>query len=138
MSSLAIIVARGSSKRIPMKNIAKIGNYSLVYWVSRAALKSNFDDVVISTENELIAKEGEKAGVKNLFWRPQSLCRDYTNDLDIIKHAIKNTEKVNKKKYNIVGLIQPTTPFIRIEHINECIKKLNKKKFILCFYSKRG
>ena len=45
MSSLAIIVARGSSKRIPMKNIAKIGNYSLVYWVSRAALKSNFDDV---------------------------------------------------------------------------------------------
>lgn len=136
MNSLAIIVARGGSKRIPLKNISKIGKYSLVNWVSKAVLKSNFDDVVISTENEHIANEGEKAGVKRLFWRPKSLCKDYTNDLDIVKNALQLTEKIKNKKYKYVGLIQPTTPFIRVEHINKCLNKLRKEN-LSCVFTAR-
>ncbi len=136
MSSLAIIVARGGSKRIPLKNISKVGKYSLVYWVSKAALKSNFDDTVISTENELIAKESEKAGVKRLFWRPKKLCKDYTNDLDIVKNALRLTEKIKNKKYKYVGLIQPTTPFIRVDHINKCLKKLRQES-LSCVFTAR-
>jgi CMP-N-acetylneuraminic acid synthetase len=136
MRSLCIIVARGASKRIPLKNISKIGKHSLVYWVSKAALKSNFDDVVISTENKHIAKEAEKAGIQRLFWRPKNLCKDYSNDLDIIKHALKATENIYKKKYKYIGLIQPTTPFIRVEHINQCLKKL-KKENLSCVFTAR-
>ena len=136
MSSLCIIIGRGGSKRLPLKNISKIGRHSLVYWVSKAALNSDFDDVVISTENRKIANEAEKAGVQRLFWRPKNLCKDFSNDLEIIKHALKTTENIYKKKYKYIGLIQPTTPFIRVEHINQCLKKL-KNKDLSCVFTAR-
>ena len=76
MNSLAIIVARGNSKRIPKKNLKKIGGHPLIYWTSKAVLKSKFDNIVISTENKEIANVGELAGIKRFFWRPKSLTRD--------------------------------------------------------------
>ena len=136
MNTLAVIVARGGSKRIPKKNLKKIGKYSLVYWVAKAVLKSKFDNSVISTENKEIARIGEKAGIKRIFWRPKVLARDYADDLDIILDALKKTEKKLQKKFDIVALIQPTTPFLRVRHINDCLKKLISKN-LSCVFSAR-
>ena len=72
------IIGRGGSKRLPLENISKIGRHSLVYWVSKAALNSDFDDVVISTENRKLLMK-LKAGVQRLFWRPKNLCKDFSN-----------------------------------------------------------
>lgn len=133
MNVLAVIVARGNSKRLPKKNLKKIGKYPLVYWTCRAAIKSKIKDIVVSTEDREIARVGEKAGVKNLFWRPKKLTKDYTKDLDIIFNAIKNTEKILKKKYDVVCYMQPTTPFLRSEDINKCLNKLINQKFSCVF-----
>ena len=136
MNSLAIIVARGNSKRIPKKNLKKIGGHPLIYWTSKAVLKSKFDNIVISTENKEIAAAGELAGIKRFFWRPKSLTRDFTDDLKIILHALKKSEKKFQKKFQIIGLIQPTTPFLRTKHINECLDKMIKKK-LSCVFTAR-
>ena len=136
MNTLAIIVARGNSKRILRKNLKKIGKYPLVYWVAKAAIKSKVDNVVISTEDKEIAKIGEKAGIKRIFWRSKKLTRDYTDDLDIILDALKKTEIKLNKKFDTIALIQPTTPFIRPNHINNCLKKLLKNN-LSCVFSAR-
>ncbi len=136
MNSLAVIVARGSSKRIPKKNLKKIGKHSLIYWVSKATLKSKFDNVVVSTENKEIAKMGEFAGIKRIFWRPKKLAKDFTEDIKIILHALKESEIKFKKKFQIIGLIQPTTPFLRTNHINKCLIKLKKNK-LSCVFTAR-
>jgi len=136
MNTLAIIVARGNSKRLPKKNLKKIGKYPLVYWACKAAKKSRINDVVVSTEDKEIAKVAEKAGVKKLFWRPKKLTRDYTKDLDIIFHALKNAEKKLKKKYDIVCYMQPTTPFLRSKDINKCLDKLINQK-LSCVFTAR-
>ena len=133
MSSLAIIVARGSSKRLPRKNLKKINGFSLVYWASKALSKSLFDDCIISTEDKEIALEAERAGVKRIFYRPKSLTKDFTNDLDIVFHALKKSELIFKKKYKIIGLVQPTTPFLRTKYINKCLEKIEKKKLSSVF-----
>ena len=133
MNSLAIIVARGSSKRLPRKNLKKINGFSLVYWASKALSKSLFNDCIISTEDKEISLEGEKGGVKRIFYRPKNLTKDFTNDLDIVFHALKKSESIFKKKYDIVGLVQPTTPFLRTKYINECLEKIKKRKISSVF-----
>ena len=133
MNSLAIIVARGSSKRLPGKNLKKINRFSLVYWIAKALSKSNFDDCIISTESKEISREGIRGGVKKIFYRPRNLTKDFTNDLDIVFHALKQSEKILKKKYDIIGLVQPTTPFLRTKYINECLDKIKKKNISSVF-----
>ena len=136
MNILAVIVARGNSKRLPKKNLKKIGKYPLVYWTCIAAKKSMIKDIVVSTEDKEIANVGEKAGIKRVFWRPKKLTRDYTKDLDIIFNAVKNAEKKLKKKYDIVCYMQPTTPFLRSKDIGVNVHYIPIYKHP--FYKKMG
>lgn len=136
MKSLAVIVARGSSKRLPRKNLKKIGGYSIVQWVAKAALNSEIQDVVISTEDKEITNHGEKVGLKSLFTRPKHLTKDFALDLDILLHAVNQCEKKLNKKYDVVCYIQPTTPFLRSADINKCLYKLKRKKLSCVFTSK--
>lgn len=133
---MAIIVARGNSKRLPNKNLKKIGKHSLVYWACKAAKKSNIDNVIVSTESKKIIRVSEKAGVKKLFLRPKKLTRDFTLDLDIIFNALNNCEKILEKKFDIVCYMQPTTPFLRSTDINKCLKKLKTNK-LSCVFTAR-
>tara|TARA_B100000575_G_scaffold259027_1_gene231011 strand:- start:23 stop:727 length:705 start_codon:yes stop_codon:yes gene_type:complete len=136
MKSLAIIVARGNSKRLPGKNLKEIGKHPLVYWACKAAKKSNISNVVVSTESKKIIRASEKAGVKKLFLRPRKLTKDFTLDLDIIFNALDNCEKILKKKFDVVCYMQPTTPFLRSTDINKCLKKLKNNK-LSCVFTAR-
>ena len=92
--SIAIITARGGSKRIPRKNIKQLAGKPAIAWVVEAALNSGlFDSVVISTEDEEIGKVACEFGAIRPFVRPSELADDHTGTLDVLRHAIMTVGK---------------------------------------------
>jgi N-acylneuraminate cytidylyltransferase/CMP-N,N'-diacetyllegionaminic acid synthase len=125
MNIVAIIPARGSSKRIPYKNIKKLAGKPLIAYTIREALRSKtLDRIIVSTENDKIAKISKKYGAEVPFKRPAYLARDTTHSPPIIKHAIEYLEKKEKYNVDIVVILQPTSPFRKAEHIDLAVKKM--------------
>lgn len=123
MYRIAIIPARQNSKGVPGKNMAQIGGMSLVARAVRCALDSGiFDDVVISTDGEEIAREAEAAGAHVPFLRPAELAEDTTNVLDAIQYTIAELENQNVPKIDTVALLEPTSPLRTAEIVCETIK----------------
>ncbi len=126
---IAIILARGGSKGIKLKNLKKIGGKSLVYHAAKFCKKLTFlDEAVLSTDHNLIAKEGLSAGLKVPFKRPKNLSKDLVSDEMVIIDVIKKMEKITKKKYDIILSLPPTSPFRKKKDIINGIKLLIKKK----------
>lgn len=121
-SILAIIPARGGSKGIKNKNLKKINGKSLVN-LSIECLKqvSFIDNIVVSTDSVKILKESKKFGVDTPLKRPKNLSGDLIGDLPVLTHALKQTEKIYKKKYNIILMIQPTSPNRKPSNIKKVI-----------------
>jgi N-acylneuraminate cytidylyltransferase len=89
--SIAIITARGGSKRIPGKNIKLLAGKPAIAWVVEASIDSGlFDVAVISTEDDDIARVACKYGAIQPFVRPQELADDHTGTLDVLRHAMLN------------------------------------------------
>ena len=87
--NIAIIPARGGSKRIPRKNAREFCGQPMIAWPIAAALKSDlFDHVIISTDDEEIAKVARDAGAETPFMRPTDLSDDHTGTTDVIVHAL--------------------------------------------------
>ena len=120
---LAIVPARGGSKGIPLKNLKKLGDYSLIARVGLTVKKVlEIDRVIVSTDNEKIAKEAEKFGISAPFRRPKSISGDKISDVQVLLHALKKIEKMDKKKYDIILMLQPTSPLRKAIHIKKNIK----------------
>lgn len=119
---LAIIPARGGSKRLPRKNILDLGGKSLIAWSIEAALKSKYIDkvVVTSDDNEIltIAQQYKAETIK----RPKELANDTATTFDAIDHAIDNYPQ-----YDYIVLLQPTSPLRTNRHIDEAIELLMSK-----------
>ena len=87
--NLAIIPARGGSKRIPRKNIKKFHGKPIISYSIEAALQSDcFDNVIVSTDDLEIANLAKNLGAEIPFTRPENISDDYANTIDVIKHAI--------------------------------------------------
>jgi N-acylneuraminate cytidylyltransferase len=87
---IAIIPARGGSKRIPRKNIKNFHGKPLIAYSIEAALNSNlFDRVIVSTDDNEIANIALKYGAEVPFIRPKNISDDYATTLDVINHAVK-------------------------------------------------
>jgi len=120
---LAIIPARGGSKRLPRKNMLGLAGKPLVAWSIEAALNSNYiDNVIVSSD------EDEILGIATLFGaetikRPDCLASDTATTFDAIKHTIDNS-----KNYDYIILLQPTSPLRKTNHIDEAIELLIAKK----------
>ena len=120
---LAIIPARGGSKRLPRKNILDLCGKPLIEWSIEAGLDSKYiNKVIVSSDDEEILDLATKCGVEALH-RPDSLASDTATTLDAIRHAIENNEK-----YAYVVLLQPTSPLRNANHIDEAIRLLEEKK----------
>ena len=121
---LAIIPARGGSKRLPQKNILILNGKPLIDWTIEAALNSRYiDEISVSSDNEDVLNIANKHGI-SLINRPAYLASDTASSIDVVTHAISNTEK----KYDYVILLQPTSPLRNFSHIDESIDLLLKKK----------
>ena len=121
---LAIIPARGGSKRLPRKNIIDLNGKPLIAWSIEAGLNSKYvDRVIVSTDDIEIAKISEKWGADIPFIRPKELATDIATTVDVIMHALINVEG-GKEVYDYIMLLQPTSPLRTSEHVSNTIKML--------------
>jgi CMP-N,N'-diacetyllegionaminic acid synthase len=112
---LAVIPARGGSKSIPFKNLSVINGKSLIQRVSEIVNNCTYIDKAILTTDDLeIANEGRKFDLDVPFLRPTELSGDFSNSLDVWKHALLSAEELNKCKYDYTLLLEPTSP-LRIQ-----------------------
>ncbi len=110
---LAVIPARGGSKRIPRKNIKIFGGLPMIAWPIRAALESKcFDRIIVSTDDPEIAKVAQTYGAEVPFVRPHELSDDFTGTVPVISHAIDWQNK-NGELVEIACCIYATNPFLQ-------------------------
>src|SRR4051794_32365369 len=110
---LAIIPARGGSKRIPRKNIKPFCGKPMIVWSIEAALQSNcFDKIIVSTDDPEIEKFAENAGPLVLLVRPATLSEDHTGTVPVIAHAIGWCDQ-NHWRADQVCCLYATAPFMR-------------------------
>jgi len=132
-SILAVIPARGGSKGLPGKNIRKLSGKPLIAWSIEQALNSKYiDKVVVSTESPSIAVLAREYGADVPFLRPKKFATDKARSLDVILHALDFYES-KKKIFDIIVLLQPTSPLRKSSDINKAIEGLliNKAKAIV-------
>lgn len=111
--TIAIIPARGGSKRIPQKNIKLFyGKPMIAYSIEVAIASGIFEDVYVSTDDENIAKIAIEYGAKVPFIRPSELADDHTATVPVIKHAIEKLEYEHEIFIDYVCCIYATAPFI--------------------------
>lgn len=122
MHPLVIIPARGGSKGIPHKNIKKLGGKPLIYYTIDAARKFTKDEnICVSTDDDAIIKVVEDYGLKVLFKRPDYLATDSAGTNGVLLHALGFFEQKGNK-YDMVVLLQATSPFRRAEDIIKASK----------------
>ena len=120
---LAIILARGGSKRLPGKNILDLAGKPLIAWSIEAGLNSKYiDKVVVSSDSDQILNISKKYGTK-IVKRPSALASDTAASFDAIKHTID----IRDEKFDFVILLQPTSPLRNNGHIDEALELLIKK-----------
>jgi len=128
MKILAIIPARGSSERLPGKNIRMLGDKPLIEWSIDVARKvSSIDKIFVSTDCNDIADVCRRAGLDIPILRPKSLASDNSSTIDGVKHAIEYL-KGRGEIYDFVLLLQPTSPLRSPDHVREAIDIVSSKK----------
>ena len=119
---IAVIPARGGSKRVPRKNIRTFAGQPMIVWPIKAALSSGlFDQVVVSTDDAEIAEVARAAGASVPFMRPENLSDDYVDTKSVIRHAISELKLKTEVQ---VCCIYPTSVFADAQLLNEGLEKL--------------
>jgi len=123
-SVLAVIPARGGSKRLPNKNILVLGGKPLISWSIEAGLNSKYiDKVIVSSDSDHILEISKKYDISTIK-RPDQFASDTATPFDTIKHIIENIDE----KFDFVILLQPTSPLRNSAHIDEAFQLCNHKK----------
>lgn len=126
MHTIAIIPARGGSKRIPRKNIRLFCGKPMIARSIEAAFESEiFDAVVVSTDDEEIASVAESCGALVPFRRPAELSNDHAATLPVIAHAIRWWEE-NRSPVEFACCIYATAPFLRADFLREGFRILEE------------
>lgn len=122
---LAVVPARGGSKGIPDKNLKAVGGVPLVARVG-AVLKDlpDVDRAVVSTDSDRIAAVAEEAGIAAPFRRPEALSGDRIGDLDVLTHALLTMEEADGVRYDVVLMLQPTSPLRTAQSVRDCYVKM--------------
>lgn len=126
MKTLFIILARGGSKGLPKKNILELLGRPLIGYSIECGLNSKFcTDLIVSTDNEEILSIAKSLGAQTPFLRPKSLSNDTAKSADAIIHAI-NYQKERGKEYDLIVLLEPTSPLRDTLDVDRAIEKLLK------------
>ena len=124
MNAVAIITARGGSKRIPRKNVKEfLGKPILLYSIEAALSCGVFDEVMVSTEDEEIAELARRAGAMVPFMRGESNANDYATTTDVLLEVIGEYER-RGKNYEFGCCIYPTAPFVTEQKLRDAMEKL--------------
>lgn len=129
--SLAIITARGGSKRIPGKNIKEFCGKPILLFSIEAAINSKlFDEVMVSTDDERIAELAKEAGATVPFMRSNEASNDYASTDDVIREVL-NAYGEQGEYFDTFCCIYPTAPFITPERLSEAMELLNETDSVM-------
>lgn len=124
--SVAVIPARGGSKRIPDKNIRTFAGKPIIAYSIMAARESGcFDRVVVSTDSDEIAEVALKYGAEIPFLRPSEISDDHTPTIPVIRHAITALQRLGERP-EIVACVYATAPFLRGDDLRNAYNRLLK------------
>ncbi|MGN0513840.1 MAG: pseudaminic acid cytidylyltransferase [Lachnospiraceae bacterium] len=128
MNRLAMITARGGSKRIPKKNIKDFCGKPIIAYSIEAALESGiFDEVMVSTDSEEIAEIARQYGANIPFMRSTKTASDYATSADVMMEVIDNYKKLGMEFDSFV-CIYPTAPFITGKKLKEAVNILEEQQ----------
>jgi CMP-N-acetylneuraminic acid synthetase len=133
MRSLGVVVARRASKRLPDKVLRPLLGKPLLAYAVCAAAASRLDRVLVSTEDEAIAAVARRFGAEAPFLRPPHLAEDFAASHETLLHALDWAEADEAQLYDVVVLIQATTPFMLPRHIDACLEALRISDANCCF-----
>ena len=122
---LVVCPARGGSKGIPLKNLQPFLGVPLVAHVGQLVAEiPAIDRAIVSTDSPEIAEVARESGLDVPFYRPEELSGDRISDLEVLSHALIEMEKQDGVTYDIVVMLQPTSPLRRTEHVRDTIRML--------------
>ena len=131
MKNIAIITARGGSKRIPQKNIKEFMGKPMIAYAIEPAIESRiFDEVMVSTDCGEIAEISKKYGASVPFLRSKKTSDDFATTLDVIEEVITEYKKIGKEFDNIC-CIYPCVPFLSSNTLKESYDKFKKNDALL-------
>lgn len=123
---VAVITARGGSKRIPRKNIKPFLGKPIIAYSIEAALQTGlFDEVMVSTDDEEIADVAKKYGAKVPFMRSEKTSNDFATTAEVMTEVMETYEQ-SGKHFDYVCCIYPTAPFITSEVLTQAMKLLEE------------
>ena len=125
MKNLAIITARGGSKRIPKKNIKEFCGKPIIAYSIEAALTSGvFDEVMVSTDSEEIASVAKACGASVPFLRSEAASNDYATTADVLTEVLEEYGKLGRQ-FDAFTCIYPTAPFVTGKKLVEAVGLLD-------------
>ena len=137
LNTISIITARIGSKRLKNKNIKIFKNKPLIYYSIKNSLESKYiNHTFVSTDSKTIAKNFKKKyGADVPFLRNKKLSGDKISTYNVIKGIIGMCEKYYKKKFDLIVILQPTSPLRKTEELNNAILKIKEKqKYFLVLF----
>lgn len=131
MSSIAIITARGGSKRIPRKNVKPFCGKPIIAYSIKAALDSGlFDEVMVSTEDEEIAQIAREAGAQVPFMRSSESAGDYASTDDVLLEVLE-AYRTQGRAFDSFCCLYPTAPFVTAEKLKTAMALLEKADSVM-------
>jgi len=131
--AIAIIPARGGSKRIPRKNIKEFYGKPLIAYSIQTAQESNlFEKIIVTTDDDEIAQVAKHYGAEVPFIRPKVLADDFTGTADVVIHALQWLQE-HGEKYDYVCTIYATAPLLQSKYLIEGYDKLKNSDAINAF-----
>lgn len=126
MKKIAIITARGGSKRIPRKNIREFCGKPILAYSIEAAVKSGiFDTVMVSTDDEEIAEVAKQYGAEVPFYRSAETANDFATTNDVLLEVLAEYER-RGEKFDMGVCIYPTAPFVTAEKLRSAVEQLEQ------------
>ena len=128
LRTMAVIPARAGSKGLPGKNLKVLaGKPLLAYSIEQARASGVCDVVLVSTEDDTIARVAQEYGAEVPFRRPPELAGDSVPAEPVVKHALETYEVMSGQPLDIVVYLQPTDVFRTPEMIRECVNRLKTR-----------
>ena len=122
---LALIPARGGSKSIPRKNIRPFAGFPLIaYSIAAGLAAETVTRVIVSSDDPEILAVARRFGAETPFLRPEQYSQDQTPDLPVFQHALNWLEESEAYRPEIVIQLRPTSPFRRVDHIDQAVYRL--------------
>lgn len=129
MKVLFVITARGGSKGVPRKNIRILGGMPLIAYKIIAAKKCQYPNrVIVSTDDDYIAKVAKKYGAEVPFMRPKELATDSASSADVVLHTMNWVSENSNELFDYVCLLEPSSPFASYKDLNEALRLIEENE----------